>query len=215
MSGQGKRSEPGGERLSPWEAMSRELAANPDSPASLSIMSGINALLRPRLRAVDQIVAAMAQRLVHPGPAADAAVEAAIGHWERASGSPLPANVFADLEQDARERIDRQQRQPPPIERIVQGIGERGDVGYALGLHLEGLRGTWHRLWAAISLKHSGIGDGGDSREFDEAIEAIRAQLESNLGRSLTVAEWVALEQHAIGHAERVLKPTLLGGPEA
>ena len=84
------------------------------------------------------------------------------------------------------------------MESIVAGVGEPVDMGYDLSLHLNGLRGTWHRLWAAIALgTMMGAGD-----EYDETVTAVRSQFEQLLGRSLSPDEWLRLSQHAQAHGE-------------
>jgi hypothetical protein len=190
---------------SPWEAMARELASNPDSPASLSIMSGMNAVMRPRQQAVDQLVLALADQLERPGPVADAAVAAAVKHWEAACQGPLEPDTLKSMQQDAKEMLERRRRSPPSLESIVEGAGERSDVGYDMGLHMQGLRGAWHRLWASISMCR--VWD--DAPEQRECVAVVRAQFEQALGRSLTGEEWSKLEAHAHHHAETVMKPML------
>jgi hypothetical protein len=87
-------------------------------------------------------------------------------------------------------------RGPPPIESIVAGIEGRTDIGYDTGIHLVGLKGAWHRLWAAIAL---GVQFGAD--EHQAACEAtVREQLEQALGRQLTVDEFDRLAADARAH---------------
>ena len=66
-----------------WETMARELASNPDSPASLNIMSAVGRAMKPRTQAVDQVVAALEEQLREDGEAQRAALQAAIQYWER------------------------------------------------------------------------------------------------------------------------------------
>lgn len=73
------------------------------------------------------------------------------------------------------------------------------DTGYRLGIHLEGIEGTWHRLWAAIALCFS---FGGDP-ESDDTVKLVRVQFEERLGRSLGAQEFGRLKEHARNHAER------------
>ena len=74
------------------------------------------------------------------------------------------------------------------------------------GIHLEGLEGTWHRLWGIISL----VFGFGDDVETDEGVAAVRAQFEELLGRTMTPPEWDALVAHAKNHHETVVKPSML-----
>jgi len=198
-----RRSSP--EVPSPWEAMAREVASNPDSPASLSIISQVNALMRPREKAADQLVAALADQLERPRAEADAAVAAALKHWEAACQAPMASDTLERFQQDAAALLDRRRRQPPLLESIVEGVSGRSDVGYDMGIHLQGLRGTWHRLWASISMAKLWA----DAPEQQECVDTVRAQFEEALGRPLSAEEWSALEAHAHQHSETVMKPML------
>lgn len=185
--------------------MANELAANPDSPASLSILSGVKAALRPREQAIEQLVLAMADQLQKPSSDADAVVAAALGHWETVCQTQADQSTLEEFRKEAAHVLDRRHRQPPPLESIVESAGERSDVGYDMGIHLQGLRGTWHRLWASISMATLWE-DGPEQRE---CIAAVRAQFEEALGRPLSADEWSKLEAHAHHHAETVMKPML------
>lgn len=83
-------------------------------------------------------------------------------------------------------------RGPPPIESILPDVAGRTDTGYVLGVHMVGLRGTWHRLWAMLVL---GV-DGGE-----EGVKLVRAQMDQALGRPLEDSEFAQLEAHAKEHA--------------
>jgi hypothetical protein len=188
--------ETSGSSSDPWSRAIRMLAANPDSPESLRIMSTVNACLRPSRQAVDQLVQAFAHQMVNPGEVADAAVQAATAHWESVCRSPLSAEVRQDLLEDATRLVARCRRTPPPIESVVAGVGDSHDFGYDLGLHLEGLVGTWHRLWAALALGRVM----GESTDLRECVSIVRTQFEALLGRALTAGEWRVLEDHAHEH---------------
>jgi hypothetical protein len=193
----------------PWAAMARELASNPDSPASLNIMSAMGNAMKPRAQAVDQVVAALEAQLQEDGEQQSAAVRAAIQHWERESGAPMDNALLADLQKTARERIERRRRQPPTMESILSDRPQTTDTGYRLGIHLEGLEGTWHRLWGIISLA---FGFGNDI-EVDEGVVTVRAQFEKLLGREMSPTEWNALVAHAKNHHETAVKPTMTNHP--
>lgn len=175
-----------------WEAMTRELASNPDSPSSLNIMSAVNKAIKPRAQAVDQVVDAMAAQLQHDGQSQRAAVQAAIGHWERACGAPMEPDIRAGLQKTAVERATQARRKPPKIGNILTSVPTVTDTGYRLGIHLQGLEGTWHRLWAIMCLAVEFDGDVA----VDEGVMAVRAQFEELLGRKLLSAEWEALTAH-------------------
>jgi len=64
-------------------------------------------------------------------------------------------------------------------------------VGYAEGLHLHGIRGTWHRLWALMVLDAQ-LGGGSQ-----DAIDTVLEQLAQALGRELTPVEIAALRADA------------------
>lgn len=89
-----------------------------------------------------------------------------------------------------------QRRGPPVIESIIPEVQGRTDTGYALRVHMQGLHGIWHRLWASIVLEERlGGGDG------DSGVPAIRSQFEQQLGRAMTSGEWALLEADAREHA--------------
>ena len=189
-----------------WETMARELASNPDSPASLHIMSAIGQAMRPRSQAVDQVVAALEEQLHEDGEPQRAALQAAIQYWERECGTPMDSSLLADLQKTARERIERKRRQPPALESILSSRPAMTDTGYRLGIHLEGLEGTWHRLWGIICLVY-GL---GNDIETDEGVATVRAQFEELLGRAMAPQEWADLVAHAKNHHETVVKPSML-----
>jgi hypothetical protein len=193
---------------SPWESMARELASNPDSPASLHIMSAVNSALRPRQQAVDQLVNALAAQVEHSDVGTDAAVSAATKHWETACQVTASAEALQPLRNEAAELVKRRLRHPPALESILPDVRVRLDAGYELGVSLEGLRGTWHRLWAAISLSKTWGDDVGDP----SFIGVILNQFELALGRAMTASEWSQLVEHATRHAENVMKPGMTDG---
>ena len=79
-----------------WTAMARELADNPDSPVSLRILSGMNRVIQPRNAAANQLVEALAQQLGDMDPqASQAAVDAAIAHWEKACSAQMGVILFS------------------------------------------------------------------------------------------------------------------------
>jgi len=188
-----------------WTAMARELSSHPDSPAALQIMSAVNSAMRPRNAAADQVVSALAEQLENPGPAADAAVTAAVAHWERACDGPASDSLIEQLRKEARQLVADRRRGPPKIESVVADVAGRPDAGYELGVHMHGLRGTWHRLWASISASRLW----GESPEQQECVATVREQFEAQLGRALTSDEWAQLTQHAHRHCDTVSKPML------
>ena len=191
-----------------WAAMARELASNPDSPASLNIMSAVGQAMRPRTQAVDQVVAALEEQLREDGEPQRAALQAAIQYWERECGTQMDSPLLEDLQKTARERIERKLRRPPSMESILSSRPTTTDTGYQLGIHLEGLEGTWHRLWGIISLAFGF----GDDIETDEGVAAVRIQFEELLGRTMTSPEWATLVAHAKNHHETVVKPSMAKG---
>lgn len=188
-----------------WETMARELASNPDSPASLNIMSAVDKGMRPRSQAIDQVVAALEAQLEEDGEKQRTAVQAAIQHWERECGTQMDNTLLQDLQKTARERIERRRRQPPKMDSILSTWPPTTDTGYQLGIHLEGLEGTWHRLWGIICLVFSFEND----IESDEGVQTVRTQFEELLGREMAPAEWNALVEHAKNHHETVIKPAM------
>jgi hypothetical protein len=71
-----------------------------------------------------------------------------------------------------------------------------------MGIHMQGLRGSWHRLWASIAMGPM-LGTGPAQLA---CITDVRHQFESQFGRPLTVEEWQALERHALAHGEKVAR---------
>lgn len=183
------------------EAALRELKRNPDSPASLQILSSVRKSLQPRSNAIEQVVQALQEQQLQDGPLQRAAVAAAIAHWEAICGTPMDAEILNDLRAEADRGIKARRRQPPALESIVANLPPKTDTGYALGVDLHGLRGTWHRLWAMMCLAHSF----GNDVEQDSGVAAVREQFEQHLGRALEQQEWAALDAHARHHAATVM----------
>lgn len=169
--------------------MARELATNPDSVQSLRIMSAVSSALSPARLAVAQLTEAISLTMQQPGPAADAAFAAAKLHWERACGGPLQQDVVDDIKRDLQAAHARQRNAPPAIESIIDGVQGRTDVGYEHGIHLQGLRGTWHRLFALLRLG----AQLGEDEEHWKVVAQVRGSFEQLLGRSMTEREWQAL----------------------
>lgn len=84
---------------------------------------------------------------------------------------------------------------PPPIESILPDAMGRTDTGYVLGVHMVGLHGAWHRLWAMLVLE-ADLGD-----EAAAGIRTVRGQLDFALGRAITDEEMAKLDAHAKAHA--------------
>lgn len=182
---------------SPFMAAARELARNPDSPASLQIMSAVGRSMGPRVKAADQVRQALEEQLEEDGPRQRAAVDAAVAAWERICGATMDADLLASLREDAARALQERGRRPPPLKSIVLDLPATTDTGYQLGVHLHGLEGTWHRLWAMACLSYSFA----RNPSLDEGVLAVRAQFEALLGRRLSDDEWMALSAHAQAHA--------------
>ncbi len=176
----------------------RALASNPDSPASLQIMSAMRRALAPREQARNQLVTALGLQMASGSEKDQAAVDAAIKHWEITFKGEMTDADLADMKAEACERDAQARRMPPKIESILETRPSTTDVGYQLGVHLEGLDGTWHRLWAIISLAHSF----GSDIDGDDGVSEVRGQFERLLGRGIRSDEWDALVAHAKHHAE-------------
>ncbi|PTT80839.1 hypothetical protein DBR42_18850 [Pelomonas sp. HMWF004] len=88
---------------------------------------------------------------------------------------------------------------PPPIESIIPEAADRTDTGYVLRVHMQGLRGIWHRLWAIIATAAR-----LDDDEAREGIAIVRAQFEQQLGRAMSASEWEQLTTDAEQHAKRL-----------
>lgn len=68
---------------------------------------------------------------------------------------------------------------------------------------LEGIKGTWHRLWAFLTMLHvfGGTDDGW------QAAQELRAEFEEMLGRPMTAEEWQRLVDRARHHCDQVMIP--------
>ena len=188
-----------------WSAMLRELSSNPDSPASLQIMSAVNRAVQPRNAAAAQLIEALARQIEgQDSEVARSAVDAAKAYWEKTCGATLDEALLEQLREDARNVAEGRRRQPPPIASIVAGVGDRLDVGYSMGVHMDGIRGTWHRLWAAISTARLWGGP-----QPDETVVTLRGQFEALIGRPMSEAEWAQLTAHAHHHCDTVMKPMM------
>ena len=193
---------------SPFLAAAREVARNPDSPASLKIMSAISQSMAPRQAAVNQVLQAMEEQLREDGPSQRAAVDAAIGAWERICGTVMDNNLQQQLREDAASRARQRRRQPPAIDTILTVLPNAPtDTGYDLGVHMDGIKGTWHRLWGIICLSYSF----GNLPDQDDAVSEVRNQFERILGRGLSPQEWQALADHARRHYEAEMMGKLSG----
>ncbi len=189
---------------SPWGALARELASNPDSPASLQIVSAIRQSVQPQVQAVEQVVSAIEAQCMEDGEHQRVAVQAAIQCWERACHTEMDSATLADFHKMAQQRIDRRRRHPPSMTSILTQVPTMTDTGYQLGVHMQGIEGTWHRLWGIIVLS-CGFTDNVDA---DEAVVTVRAQFENLLGREMLPEEWRALVVHAKHHHQTVVEPS-------
>jgi hypothetical protein len=165
--------------------------------------------LAPRRQAVEQVLEALGAQIEQDGEPQRAAVAAAIAYWERETGAPMDAELLEELRQEARKAAERRSRQPPAMQDILHAMPAATDVGYDLGVHLHGLQGTWHRLWASMCMCYS---FGGDP-STESTVGTVRGQFEQLLGRPLEPQEFDALAAHARKHYETVMRPRL-GGAE-
>lgn len=105
--------------------------------------------------------------------------------------------LLEDLRAQATRQATQKRNRPPQMSDILNPMPAATDVGYQLGIHLQGLEGTWHRLWALLSITFQF----GDTPEGNADCENLRHQFEQGLGRRLASAEWSALADHAQAHA--------------
>ena len=89
-------------------------------------------------------------------------------------------------------------RRPPPIESIIPDASGRTDTGYALGVHLHGLHGAWHRLWGMLVMQHT-LGTSASD------VQTVRDQVSQALGRPMTDHELSELESAAEAYADVLL----------
>lgn len=86
-------------------------------------------------------------------------------------------------------------RGPPPIESILVDAGGKSDIGYQYGIHMVGLHGAWHRLWASLILVWQMDSD------VDGVVHIVREQVSEALGRPMTDSEFARLKQDADEYA--------------
>lgn len=88
-SARGHRAQGGPKIDERWIDLARKVTANPDDPASLRIMSAVNDAMRPAAKAAAQVVEALVEQLDAPSERTEAAVAAAVRHWESVCKSPM------------------------------------------------------------------------------------------------------------------------------
>ena len=96
---------------------------------------------------------------------------------------------------------------PPPIETIIPDALGKTDTGYALGVHMVGLHGAWHRLWAMLVLR-AGFDSADDLDPEDDGLNTVRAQVGQALGRPISDEEITLLNEHALAHAATLNRRT-------
>lgn len=172
-----------------------------ESPAGLHAMAAVRAEMRSLQSAVTVAIDAMAQSMRDPDDdaARDLVQRMLTSVRFFLKTESIPDDLLAEMHAEAQRQA--RPRRPLPIETVLPEVAGRLDVGYAEGLHLHGLRGTWHRLWALMVLDaQMGAGAG-------EAIQVVLGQLSRALGRDLSSEEIQALRDDAQSAAEAL--PTL------
>lgn len=93
---------------------------------------------------------------------------------------------------------------PPAIESILNLPEKPIDGGYDYAGTLGGIRGTWHRLWAALFYQELKMF--GDTPEVlaadDELVFLIKNEFEAKFGRALSVDEFNRLRSDAKSQSE-------------
>lgn len=200
----GVRIQPG---ESPWLALARAVAENPEGPVALGVMSHINQAMRPRELAADRLVEALARSMEEPdalGVQSD--IAAARIAWETMCDTAMTDETLELFSQDAAQLVENRKKSPPEMSRILlDGADGRRDYGYELGGDLSGLQGTWHRLWASISMNRL-LGT-----DPEDAVPELRAEFERQLGRPLAPVEWDQLVAHAHRHCDVVMRSRFQG----
>lgn len=191
-----------------WTALARELLARPEGPVALGVISQINQATRPRQQAYSRLVEAYAKHIKDPGSAGvSAEIELAKTSWSEACNEDLSSPIVEMVERDAADLVEQRKTRPPELSAVLlDGADGRRDFGYELGGDLNGLQGTWHRLWALISMDRL-FGHIGTS----SAVSELREEFETQLGRSLAPVEWNQLVTHAHRHCDEVMKVRLPG----
>jgi len=192
-----------------WTALARELSARPEGPVALGVMSQINKGIRPRQDAYTRLVEACARKIEEPGnPAVSTEIDLAKENWSEVCKEDLAASTLKMAEEEAEDLVEHRLKQPPEMSRILlDGADGRRDYGYELGGDLTGLQGTWHRLWALISMDRY-FGHTLPTADVSE----LRLEFEAQLGRELAPVEWHQLVEHAHRHSDKVMKPRFPDG---
>jgi hypothetical protein len=187
---------------SPFLAMARELVERPDGVAALRVMSEINRLVAPRQRAVQGLVEAMADQIENPNSdLIRANVDAASARWESTCEGRMTPQLRSDLRDQALQLLEERRKRPPPMHTILTTAVSRRDFAYEVGGDLSGMEGTWHRLWASISMDRLMA-----TPEQESNVAQLRAEFEGHLGRPLADLEWRALVEHAHHHCDTVMR---------
>lgn len=196
------------EGANPWAALAREVAERPEGVVGLHVMSAINAALKPRQEAVSELVITIANVQASPD---DVAAKIALGtakrHWESTCQCTLTDSLLEEFTSEAAALRERRKTMPPTIESILACISGLTDYGYRLGGDLQGVLGTWHRLWASISTERL-----FDLNDEDRPLSVeLRKQFEEKLGREMSGDEWAKLVAHAHNHSDTVMVEKLGG----
>ena len=191
-----------------WTALARELVARPEGPVALGVISQINQATRPRQQAYARLVEAYAKLIEDPKAAGiPADIELAKESWREACSEDVSAAMVDMVQKEAAALVEQRKTMPPDLSAVLlDGADGRRDFGYELGGDLSGLQGTWHRLWALISLDRY-LGHGDSSKATSE----VRNEFETQLGRALAPVEWDQLVKHAHRHCDDVMKVRLSG----
>lgn len=65
------------------------------------------------------------------------------------------------------------------------------DAGYELGVHLQGIKGTWHRLWGIICLSYSF----GNNPDQDDGVKEVRQSVREEFGPKLVASRVAGAER--------------------
>jgi hypothetical protein len=179
----------------------RILRDAPDSPEGLRIQSVVNASIAPRNAAAENAIDAIETHTMAPSAETERRLQAAREDYFSATGldSERHSDFWTGIEREAAARLEAKQNRPPAMESILDLPQRTADAEYELGIGLGGLQGTWHRLWASISIaEYLGEELGRD------LVATIRADFEGKLGRAISLREWDALSTHASEHSAKI-----------
>jgi len=196
-----------------FSKLAEEFINNPDSPVGLRFQSFANKMMTPP-KEVDALLSALVDYKREPTDSNKSSVDACILDWEKMNGPNEPLQMTPDMlssfKEQAEDIIKSEQRQPPPIDSILELEAIPTDYEYDIAGTFGGIKGVWHTFWAAISSEYTFTAIIPNQAEtYSELVKTIRKEFEELLGREMTQPEFDALSVHAMRNSELEGQPAL------